>query len=699
MTSGYYDKYFTDSQKIDNVMKQMSTAMKELGFDSVPASRKAMMDLINAQDLTTEEGRKTYAALMGVANILDTVYTSAEQLKALESDLDIQLLRATGKEDQAVALERERQIRELESYGDDVSKTIIEKQKAIWAAQDAEAQKEAALSLTGLTVESMVSGFLNEVNEGRGAQAGEWLAETISAGFEQAIYGQALTVIMNSIIDGVITPVITAAMTGSAVSAAVSGAAIDAMVRNATAAADALSLLLNDPAFRKAMEEVIGTVRDLGNSVGAKIPRMTSTAAASAAKATEAAKKAQDEAFNFAMRTLEQSTSRQLKSLETQKSALAEQRSLAEESLSLITGIFDLVHESARDLYGDVAGAQEMQASQGRAFITQALSAAKLTGYLPDKDQLSEAISAARQGLDNGSYMTQFDRDFDTLKLVGELSALEELSGKQKTIQEQQLDSLDQQISAIDKQTEFLQEQLANIKDLVSITKGEYDATMSVDQAVREVMRLMPGLRDSGGGAGGASGGGSPIGGGTGSSGPATPPREYKREVVTPTGSFWQTVTGADAEYLAKVDKWLDKWRGSGDVKGMLLEGKDRGYRMIDISSVMGWSFRDLVAAGKNLGIPQFAKGTNYVTQDTLAVVHQGERIMSKGDNRALFTVLENGQESDKTARLEALVERLIDRVEVIGGELVRQELRVAKVLEQFNTDGMPSQRKEEAIA
>lgn len=291
MTSGYYDKYFTDSQKIDNVMKQMSTAMKELGFDSVPASRKAMMDLINAQDLTTEEGRKTYAALMGVANILDTVYTSAEQLKALESDLDIQLLRATGKEDQAVALERERQIRELESYGDDVSKTIIEKQKAIWAAQDAEAQKEAALSLTGLTVESMVSGFLNEVNEGRGAQAGEWLAETISAGFEQAIYGQALTVIMNSIIDGVITPVITAAMTGSAVSAAVSGAAIDAMVRNATAAADALSLLLNDPAFRKAMEEVIGTVRDLGNSVGAKIPRMTSTAAASAAKATEAAKK------------------------------------------------------------------------------------------------------------------------------------------------------------------------------------------------------------------------------------------------------------------------------------------------------------------------------------------------------------------------------------------------------------------------
>lgn len=653
MTS-YYQNFYSDDERKKIQQDQINGQLDKLGLGKLDLNagdaREKFRAMVEASLALGEEGAKTTAALLALSDAVAQVTVTAEEAAAAKK-------------------------------------------------AEAEAQRNAALSAAGLSVDSMVSGFLNEVNEGRGAQAGEWLADTISAGFEKAIYGQAMSIIMNSIIDGVITPVITAAMAGSSISSVVSSAAIDTMVKNATVAADALAQLLNDPAFRKAMDEIIGSVRNLGNSIGATIPRMASTAAQSTAKAVEAAKKAQDEAFNLAMRTLEQSTSRQLKSLETQKSALAEQRSLAEESLSLITGIFDLVHESARDLYGDVAGAQEMQASQGRAFITQALSAAKLTGYLPDKDQLSEAISAARQGLDNGSYMTQFDRDFDTLKLAGELSALEELSGKQKTIQEQQLDSLDQQIAAIDKQTEFLQEQLANIKDLVSITKGEYDATMSVDQAVREVMRLMPGLRDSGGGAGGASGGGSPIGGGTGSSGPATPPREYKREVVTPTGSFWQTVTGADAEYLAKVDKWLDKWRGSGDVKGMLLEGKDRGYRMIDISSVMGWSFRDLVTAGKNLGIPQFAKGTNYVTQDTLAVVHQGERIMSKGDNRALFTVLENGQESDKTARLEALVERLIDRVEVIGGELVRQELRVAKVLEQFNTDGMPSQRKEEAIA
>lgn len=306
VTSSYYDKYFTDAQKIDNVMKQMSSAMKELGFDAVPASRQAMMDLINAQDLTTEEGRKTYAALMGVANILDTVYSSAEQFKALEKDLDIQLLRATGREDEAVQLEREKRLRELEAYGDDVSKSIVEKQKAVWAAQDKEAQKQASLAATGLTVDSMVDGFIQQINEGRGAQAGEWLADQIAVGFEQAIYGQAIGIIMNSIIDGVITPVVTAAMTGSTISAAVSGAAIETMVKNATAAAEALSLLLNDPAFKEAMAKVLGVVKDLGNSIGSTIPKMstyrqaTTNVANGYGSATDAANSAAEAAKKLA---------------------------------------------------------------------------------------------------------------------------------------------------------------------------------------------------------------------------------------------------------------------------------------------------------------------------------------------------------------------------------------------------------------
>ena len=143
------------------------------------------------------------------------------------------------------------------------------------AKEAAEALKQKALTATGLSVDSMVSGFMEQVNNGRGAQAGVWLADTIAVGFEQAIYGQALSVIMNSIIDGVITPVVTAAMTGSTVSAAISGAAIDTMVANATAAATALATLMNDPAFKEAMAKTLEIIKDLGNSIGTTIPKMS----------------------------------------------------------------------------------------------------------------------------------------------------------------------------------------------------------------------------------------------------------------------------------------------------------------------------------------------------------------------------------------------------------------------------------------
>lgn len=207
----------------------------------------------------SEEGAKTAAALLGMSSAFADVTTSSEEAAA-----------------------------------------------AIKA--EAEAQKEAALSAMGLSVDSLVSGFLTEVNEGRGASAGAWLADTIAAGFEQAIYGQAIEIIMNSIIDGVITPVVTAAMTGAVVSEAVSDAAIETMVANARAAAEALNVLLNDPEFKKAMDSVLGIVKDLGNSIGASIPKMSTyksstssltsayTSATSAAdSAAEAAKKLADQ--------------------------------------------------------------------------------------------------------------------------------------------------------------------------------------------------------------------------------------------------------------------------------------------------------------------------------------------------------------------------------------------------------------------
>ena len=178
--------------------------------------------------------------------------------------------------DDAIAAKEEELIAQLMQFASSFSAGVDAVNAAIQEKADELVRiREETVSTLGLSMDGLVDGFITEINEGRGAQAGEWLADTIAAGFEQAIYGQAMNIVMSSIIDGVITPVVTAAMTGSSISAAVSGAAIDTMVANARAAADALVTLLNDPTFRSAMDGVLDVVRNLGNEIGGSIPVMS----------------------------------------------------------------------------------------------------------------------------------------------------------------------------------------------------------------------------------------------------------------------------------------------------------------------------------------------------------------------------------------------------------------------------------------
>ncbi|MEG0141097.1 MAG: hypothetical protein RR707_09855 [Comamonas sp.] len=178
--------------------------------------------------------------------------------------------------DKAIADKDEKLLAWLLQFADDFANGV----DAVTASLEEGSNKlqqarENTLSTLGLSMDGLVDGFINEINEGRGAQAGEWLADTIAVGFEQAIYGQAINTIMSSIIDGVITPVITAAMTGSAVSGLVSGAAIDSMMANARAAAAALKALLSDEAFKSMMDDTIALIRNIGNDVGGIVPKMS----------------------------------------------------------------------------------------------------------------------------------------------------------------------------------------------------------------------------------------------------------------------------------------------------------------------------------------------------------------------------------------------------------------------------------------
>ncbi|GAB2836706.1 hypothetical protein GCM10027276_44220 [Comamonas piscis] len=136
--------------------------------------------------------------------------------------------------------------------------------------------REETLSTLGLSMDGLVDGFINEINEGRGAEAGSWLANEIAGGFERAVYEQAITTILSSMIDGMITPMITAALAGSNIADAVSTAAINNMIANANAALKALNALLSSVEFKEGMDKLKAEMKSLGNGIGASIPAMSS---------------------------------------------------------------------------------------------------------------------------------------------------------------------------------------------------------------------------------------------------------------------------------------------------------------------------------------------------------------------------------------------------------------------------------------
>lgn len=132
-TSNYYDKFYSDQDKVDTQTRLLNAELRKLGIETMPASREALTDYIDGLDLTTEGGQKLFASLMGLVDVFDMIYTSAENIASLKGDLGMQLLRAQGNDKEATRLEREKQIKELEKYKDP---ELVKLQKDVWAAED-----------------------------------------------------------------------------------------------------------------------------------------------------------------------------------------------------------------------------------------------------------------------------------------------------------------------------------------------------------------------------------------------------------------------------------------------------------------------------------------------------------------------------------------------------------------------------------
>ena len=328
------------------------------------------------------------------------------------------------------------------------------------------------------------------------------------------------------------------------------------------------------------------------------------------------------------------------KAIAREREALEVQRSLAAESVDTLTGIFETIRSNVRELYGEVGGTVAMQVSQANAFIDNALRAAQTTGYMPDGSQLSEAISAARSGLSSGAYTSQFEADRDRLVLAGKLSALGEITGEQLTTAERQLKYSQEQIEQLDKTLDYWREQ-------IDIANGTYEATLSVAEAIGKLQALM------------------------------FPAKEKVPETNRPTASFGGGSFGGGGSGIGKVTISADGTRTYEDGSTSKLTENEL----------------DLYRRGLLGKVPAFAVGTNYVPRDMLAQIHEGEAIVPKAYNPAANTSMGGGN-SEVVSELRALREENRQQ----AGEIARLNLRMARVLEKFDGDGMPATRDEAVV-
>ena len=325
--------------------------------------------------------------------------------------------------------------------------------------------------------------------------------------------------------------------------------------------------------------------------------------------------------------------------------------SVAQESVSALNSVFDLLKSNVNDLYGSVDSTKQLQAAQGSAFITQALATAKASGYLPDSKDLADAISKSRSGIDATVYASQQEADFARLVMAGELAQLQDISGDQLTIAEKALAYAKDQITALD--------------DILGTAQAQLDATNGINTSVLSVSAALTAF---------------------GASLTALMNERITQGLPTGAGGFSGLPSTAGSYDTTQ----------SGGVEGQWVRDLYSEYAGKDASQIDAQGYAYWVDQAKTIGLIQakdrfeasaksvrgYAIGTNYVPNDGIAYLHEGEAVVPRAYNPAA------GGTNNSNARLESLVEGLtaeVQRLQAIVNDGNRQATRTADA-----TNGRP---------
>lgn len=78
LTTDYYQNYYTEQERVATTTRQLTTIFGNMGM-TLPKTREEFRALVEAQNLYTDSGRTTYAALLNLAPAFNTITEAVEQ--------------------------------------------------------------------------------------------------------------------------------------------------------------------------------------------------------------------------------------------------------------------------------------------------------------------------------------------------------------------------------------------------------------------------------------------------------------------------------------------------------------------------------------------------------------------------------------------------------------------------------------------
>lgn len=404
---------------------------------------------------------------------------------------------------------------------------------------------------------------------------------------------------------------------------------------------------------------------------------LSDTAEDTAKKQKDAAKAATDAAYAILQRSLNLA-------LDAARAAM----DVAQERVDAGRALRDTLRDPIDELGGLVQSTRTMAATQGNAIINQAVETMLRSGYLPESDDISAAISAARSTMGTGDYSNRLDYEAAQLTLRNKLELLDEAAGDQLSVDELQLEEARAQVDHLEQLEKTAKEQL-------DATRGVDTSVKSVDEAFRAFVASLKKESDGAAGSKPSSGsgsvGGPTFGPGGGGSTTAASEAKYKTPIYLGTaGTGYEAITDKDRiTHLDKLAPTFHKYDGTNDFVGLANDIKANGGTAKDIAALYGFYERDVLAAFDRYGIAHFESGGSHLGGIRL-VGENGPELEVTGASRIyshgqLGAMLSGGNSADVVRAIEALREFLYN---AIRASLVKQG-EIETVLRKFDQMGI----------